>query len=90
MVQWGDYYAGECVHGESAEACRVCRSETRASVSFEVALQLIAALLVFAGFAIFGPDAARKEFENDRQQELRHRQQWDASLLRELEREERR
>lgn len=52
MHIWGDYYAGECVHGEPVPTCGACRDAVRDS--WWEAVPLLVAVLSVAGFLLLG------------------------------------
>ena len=78
MQIWGDYYAGECVHGEPALRCRTCGPEaSRDFWSSPVAL--IVAVLLVAGLLLVAPNALQREAAFERQQLTEHQQRLEAA-----------
>lgn len=78
MQIWGDYYAGECVHGEPALRCRTCGPDaSRDFWSSPVALLL--AVLLVAGLMFAAPSAWRREAAFERQQLTEHQQRLETA-----------
>ncbi len=70
MVQWGDYDAGDCVHGEPGVTCRVCHPQRE---DYDSPWALVVLALIALGFVLCGPSAIRRELANDDAQARRHR-----------------
>lgn len=70
MVTWGEYSAGDCVHGAPADACRVCHPSREDHDSPWALLCLALLLLVFA---LVAPSTIARDRANDEAQQQRHR-----------------
>lgn len=78
MVMWGDYYAGECMHGEPALRCRTCGpAASRDFWSSPVAL--VIAVLTVVGLLLLAPAAAQREAAFEAQQLREHQQRLEAA-----------
>jgi hypothetical protein len=68
---WGDYYAGECVHGERGVSCRTCHPQRE---DYDSPWTLAFCLLLLAGWLLAAPGAIDSELANDEAQARRHRE----------------
>ena len=68
---WGDYYAGECVHGEPGVSCRTCHPQRE---DYDSPWALAFGVLLLIGFFLATPGAIDRELANDEAQARRHRE----------------
>jgi hypothetical protein len=68
---WGDYYAGECVHGERGVSCPTCHPQRE---DWDSPWALAFGVLLLIGFFLAAPGAIDRELANDEAQARRHRE----------------